>query len=82
MKRTMLYQIKPGCFRPSADGFSNIHIQYCYTSKQRTLIPKFTVSCWDKKEMKVTRDLPPEFGNAKELNARLNTLVTLIEEYN
>ncbi len=38
MKRTMLYPIKPGCFRPRTDGTSNIHIQYCYTSKQRTLL--------------------------------------------
>jgi hypothetical protein len=82
MKRTMLYPIKPGCFRPRADGISNIHIQYCYTSSLRTLLDteiQIPISCWDKKELKITKSLPGEFGNAKELNARLDSLLTLIE---
>jgi len=83
MKRIMLYPIKPGCFRPRADGMSNIHIQYCYTSKQRTLLDteiQIPVSCWDKKELKIARSLPPEFGNAKELNDRLTSQLTLVED--
>jgi hypothetical protein len=72
----MLYPIKPGCFRPRAGGVSNIHIQYCYTSKQQTLLDtgiQIPVSCWDKKELKITRSLPPEIGNVKELNIRLTS---------
>ena len=83
MKRTMLYPIKPGCFCPRADGISNIHIPYCYTSKQRTLLDteiQIPVSCWDNMELKIAKSLPPEFGNAKELNTRLTSLLTLIED--
>jgi hypothetical protein len=79
----MLYPIKPGCFRPRADGICNIHIQYCYTSKQRTLLDteiQIPISCWDKKEMKVARSLPPEFGNVKELNTLLTSQLALVED--
>lgn len=79
----MLYPIKPGCFRPRAGGISNIHIQYCYTSSLRTLLDtkiEIPISYWDKQELKITRNLPGEFGNAKELNARLDSMLTLIED--
>jgi len=38
MERTVLYPIKPGCFKPRTDGTSNIHIQYCYTPEKKTLL--------------------------------------------
>lgn len=76
----MLYSIKPGCFRSWTDGISNIYIQYWDACKQRTLLDaeiQIQVSCWDKNELKIAKSLPPEFGNAKELNTRLTSQLTL-----
>jgi hypothetical protein len=79
----MLYPIKPGCFRPRSDGTSTIHIQYCYSSKQRTLLDteiQIPISCWDRKGLIITKDLPPQFGNYKALNNALDAQLTLVED--
>jgi hypothetical protein len=71
MGRTMLYPIKPGCFKPRTDGAGNIHIQYCYTPEKEILIDTeivIRVNCWDKENLVITPDLPRQFGAAKNLN--------------
>jgi len=83
MPKSMLYPIKPGCFRPREDGTSIIHIQYCYTSTKKTLLDtkiRVPVECWDSKKQMIKSDLPPEFGNARKLNEALDEQVRLIEE--
>lgn len=60
MERTVLYPIKPGCFKPRTGGISNIHIQYCYSSEKKTLLDTkivIPVSCWDKVNLVITPDL-------------------------
>ena len=83
MDRTMLYPIKPGCFKPRNDGTSRIHIQYCYNSEQKTLLDtgiEIPVNCWDKKNLIITDDLPSQFGNPKRLNNALTTQLRLVED--
>jgi hypothetical protein len=66
MERTVLYPIKPGCFKPRTDGTCNIHIQYCYCAEKKTLLDTeivIPVDCWDKENLVVTQDLPRQFGS-------------------
>jgi hypothetical protein len=83
MPKSMLYPIKPGCFRQREDGTSIIHIQYCYTNKNKTLLDTkivVPIASWDSKKLLVKPDLPAEYGSARKLNEALDVQVRLIEE--
>ena len=78
-----MYPIKPGCFRPRKDGISIIHIQYCFTSKKKPLLDtgiEIPAKYWDKQNLKISRDIPPEYGNAKRMNDLLDAQLNLIAD--
>ncbi|MGN6417357.1 MAG: tyrosine-type recombinase/integrase [Pseudobacter sp.] len=77
----MLYPIQPGCYKPRADGFSNIHIQYCFTSAKKPLLDTQIVipaAYWDKTKKEISPDLPLEHGLAAKLNVALQQQMELV----
>jgi site-specific recombinase XerD len=86
MERTVLYPIKPGCYKPRRDGTSNIHIQYCYTvekNEKKTLLDTeivIPINCWEKENLFITPDLPRQYGSAKKLNETLDSQLRLVED--
>ena len=80
MPKSMLYPIKPGCFRPREDGTSIIHIQYWYAHKKKTLLDTkiiIPIASWDSKKLVIKPDLPSEFGSARKLNEALEVQIRL-----
>ena len=80
---SMLYAIKPGCFRPRLDGTSNIHIQYCYDNVHKTLLDTglvIHVNYWDKNNSTILPDLPIEYGRPAILNESLQKQMRLVED--
>jgi hypothetical protein len=77
----MLYPIQPGCYKPRADGKSNIHIQYCFTSAKKPLLDTqiiILVEYWDKEKREISPDLPLEYGLASKLNPALQQQIDLV----
>ena len=80
----MFLPIKPICDRrPRRDGTCVISIQYCYSSDKRTLLftglsipPRY----WNKKLMRISSDLPAEFGNADQMNLQLQKMLRAAED--
>ncbi|HEY4063192.1 MAG TPA: site-specific integrase [Puia sp.] len=80
----MFLPIKPICDRrPRRDGTCVISIQYCFSSDKRTLLftrlsipPRY----WNKKLMRISSDLPAEFGNAEQLNRQLQKMLRTAED--
>jgi len=80
----MLLPIKPIIDRrPRRNGTSVISIQYCYSSDKRTLLytglavpPKY----WNKKLLRISQELPEQYGKADELNLRLQKMVRTAED--
>src|SRR6185503_13574244 len=73
----------PVCIRPRKDGTSIIHIQYCYSNEQKTILDtKITipVKCWDKENLCIKQNLPSSFASSKELNEALRIHLRLAEE--
>lgn len=78
----MYLPLKPVCIRPRKDGTSLIHLQYCYNNEQKTLLDtkiSIPVDCWDKKNLCITQNLPPSFGDSKKLNKSLQEQIRLAE---
>jgi len=80
----MLLPIKPIISRrPRQNGVSFISIQYCYSSDKRTLLytglavpPRY----WNKKLLRISQELPGEYGNADQLNLRLQKMIRTAED--
>ncbi len=80
----MLLPIKPIIDRrPRRNGTSVISIQYCYSSDKRTLLytglavpPRY----WNKKLLRISQDLPEEYGKADQLNLQLQKMVRTAED--
>ena len=80
----MFLPIKPICDRrPRRNGTCLISIQYCYSSDKRTLL--FTglsvPPCyWNRKLMRISSDLPSEFGKADQMNRQLQQMLRVAED--
>jgi len=81
----MLLPVKPICEAKNSrrDGTSLIFIQYCFSSEKRTLLnteiaipPKF----WNSKNLSISKQLPPAFGQFDELNERLTRMLRAVED--
>lgn len=80
----MFLPIKPICDRrPRRDGTCVISIQYCYSSDKRTLLftglsipPRY----WNKKLMRISSDLPVQFGKADQMNRQLQQMLRVAED--
>ena len=56
------------------DECSIIFIQYCYASEKRTLLNTGIVippSFWNTKKLRISEDLPKEYGRVDDLNDSL-----------
>ncbi len=65
------------------DGPSPILIQYCYSSDKRTVLPtglSIPPHCWNKRLLRISLDLPAEFGQADLLNLQLQKMVRSAED--
>ncbi|MDR3712525.1 MAG: site-specific integrase [Puia sp.] len=69
--------------RPRKDGTSVITIQYCYSSDRRTLLftglavpPRY----WNKKLLRISPELPTDFGNPEQMNLRLQRMIRAAED--
>src|ERR1700733_6281902 len=69
--------------RPRRDGSSVITIQYCYSSDRRTLLftglavpPRY----WNKRLLRISPELPAEFGNPEQMNLRLQRMIRAAED--
>jgi hypothetical protein len=80
----MLLPIKPIIDRrPRRNGTSVISIQYCYSSDKRTLLftglavpPRY----WNKKLLRISQDLPEQYGKAAQLNLQVQKMVRTAED--
>ena len=69
--------------RPRKDGTAIISIQYCFSSDKRTLL--FTGLAvpprhWNKRLLRISPDLPPEYGQAEQMNSQLQKMVRKAED--
>ncbi len=69
--------------RPRKDGTAVISIQYCFSSDKRTLLftglavpPRY----WNKRLLRISPDLPPEYGCAEQMNLQLQKMVRKAED--
>lgn len=80
----MFLPIKPVLDRrPRKDGTVAICIQYCYSSDRRTLLPtdlSLPPRYWNKRLLRISPELPPEFGQAEQLNAQLQKMIRAAED--
>jgi hypothetical protein len=72
----MLLPIRPICSKNKVrkDGTSLIFIQYCFTSDSKTLLNTelaIPSKYWNRKLLRVSDDLPKEYGDYKEINKEL-----------
>lgn len=65
------------------DGTSPIGIQYCYSTDKRTVLntglfvpPRY----WNKKLLRITQELPEEYGKTDHLNLRLQKMIRTAED--
>ncbi|MBO9203353.1 MULTISPECIES: site-specific integrase [Niastella] len=81
----MLLPIKPICRsnRIKKDGTAPIFLQYCYSRTKRTLLstgiavpPEY----WQRKHLRISPQLPPQFGDASKLNDELLRQKRLVED--
>jgi len=69
--------------RPRRDGSSAILIQYCHPSDKRTVLPtglSIPRNYWNKRLLRISPDLPAEFGQADLLNLQLQRMVRSAED--
>lgn len=81
----MIYALKPVCKKDwkRKNGTSLVFIQYCIGSNQRTLVDTqiaIPPELWNRKLQRVYGDLPSQFGDASELNERLQKMMRLAED--
>jgi integrase len=80
----MLLPIKPILDRrPRRNGTSLISIQYCHSSDKRIVLYTglaVPARFWKKKQQKIATDLPQQFGQAAELNMRLQKMIRVAED--
>jgi hypothetical protein len=80
----MLLPIKPILDRrPRRNGTNLISIQYCHSSDKRIVLytgVAVPARFWSKKQQKVFSDLPQQFGQAAELNMRLQKMIRVVED--
>ena len=81
----MLLPIKPVCERKyiRRDSTSLIYIQYCYSSKNRTLLNNeiaIPPNYWNKKRLCIADNLPTSFGNVEHLNNELDRMIRLVQD--
>ncbi|MBN8852781.1 MAG: integrase [Sphingobacteriales bacterium 50-39] len=80
----MFLPIKPVIDRRlRKDGTAVICIQYCYSSDRRTLLPtdlSLPPRYWNKRLSRISPELPPEFGQAEQLNAQLQKMIRAAED--
>lgn len=65
------------------DGTCSIFIQYCCDKKNKPLFGtgiKIPASYWNKKNRCIYTQLPPEYGNCKELNIELARLKKIVQD--
>jgi site-specific recombinase XerD len=69
--------------RPRKDGTAVISIQYCNSSDKRTLLftglavpPRF----WNRRLLRISQDLPAEYGKADQLNLQLQKMLRTAED--
>ena len=81
----MLLPIKPICRakRIRKDGTAQIFLQYCFSATKRTLLntgiyipPQY----WHPKQLRVSPQLPPEYGSPVKLNDELLRQKRLVED--
>src|SRR5690348_47374 len=81
----MFLPIKPVLDRrPRKDGTAVICIQYCYSSDRRTLLPtdlSLPPRYWNKRLLRISPELPPEYGQAEQMNTRLQKMVRAAEDF-
>ena len=81
----MLLPIKPICTakKTRRDGTSPIFLQYCYSSKKRTLLNSgisIPSGYWLSKQLSISPKLPTEFGDFRGLNDELFRLKRIAED--
>jgi site-specific recombinase XerD len=81
----MLLPIKLICKRDKVrrNGTSLIAIQYCYNSDKRTLLSTgiaIPPAYWNRKSLRISKELPTVFGKAEELNQQLQEMMRLAED--
>ncbi len=80
----MLLPIKPILDRrPRRNGTNLISIQYCNSSDKRILLYSglaVPARYWNKKQQRISNDLPQQFGQAAELNMRLQKMIRVAED--
>lgn len=81
----MLLPLKAICNGTKArrDGTSLIFFQYCLNADNKTLLNTeiaIPANYWHKKHMRVSENLPIEFGNAEKLNKELQRQMRLAED--
>ena len=65
------------------NGTSLIFIQYCFTSEERTLLNTGIANppnYWNRKQGRVSRDLPSKFGEVEKHEVKLNELLRRAED--
>jgi hypothetical protein len=65
------------------NGTSLIFIQYCFTSEERTLLNTgiaIPPNYWNRKQGRVSRDLPLKFGEVEKHEVKLNELLRRAED--
>jgi hypothetical protein len=81
----MILPIKPICKKSWArrNGTSVVFIQYCHNSDQRALVDSgiaIPPEYWNRKNSRISNNLPLEYGNAKELEAQLSIQLRRAED--
>jgi site-specific recombinase XerD len=81
----MLLPIKPICKAEKIrrDGTSLIFIQYCFNSEKRTVVNSeiaIPPEYWNRRKLGISSDLPKQFGNAEELNEKLEKMIRIAQD--
>jgi site-specific recombinase XerD len=65
------------------NGTCIVYLQYCYSATHRTLLNttiEIPPGCWDNKKGEIAKELPPQYGQATELNDRLKNMYRIAED--
>ena len=81
----MLLPIKPICKTDKIrrDGTSLIFIQYCFNSEKRTVVNSeiaIPPEYWNRRRLRISSDLPMQFGDAEELNEKLQKMIRIAQD--
>ena len=81
----MLLPIRAICRnkRVKKDGTAPIFLQYCYSRTKRTLLSTgiaIPPEYWQRKQLRISLQLPPQFGDASKLNDELLRQKRLVED--